>query len=51
MILSFMTDSTPSPSGPLSGKTLALGVSGSIASYKAADLTSELRKAGAGMHG
>ena len=50
MFLSFMTDSTPSPSGPLSGKTLALGVSGSIASYKAADLTSELRKAGADVH-
>jgi phosphopantothenoylcysteine synthetase/decarboxylase len=50
MFLSFMTDSTPSPSGPLSGKTLALGVSGSIAAYKAADLTSELRKAGADVH-
>ena len=45
-----MTDSTPSSSGPLSGKTLALGVSGSIAAYKAADLTSELRKAGADVH-
>ena len=32
---------------PLDGKTLALGVSGSIAAYKAADLTSILRKAGA----
>ena len=32
---------------PLDGKTLALGVSGSIAAYKAADLTSNLRKAGA----
>jgi phosphopantothenoylcysteine synthetase/decarboxylase len=32
---------------PLDGKTLALGVSGSIAAYKAADLTSKLRKAGA----
>ena len=50
MILSFMTDSTPSPSCPLSGKTLALGVTGTIASYKAADLTSELRKAGADVH-
>ena len=50
MFLSFMTDSTPSPSGPLSGKTLALGVSGSIAAYKAADLTSELRRAGADVH-
>lgn len=45
-----MTESTPSPSGPLAGKTLALGVSGSIAAYKAADLTSELRKAGADVH-
>ena len=41
-----MTESTPSSSGPLAGKTIALGVSGSIAAYKAADLTSELRKAG-----
>ena len=31
----------------LSGKVIVLGVSGSIAAYKAADLTSELRKAGA----
>ena len=45
-----MTESTPSSSGPLAGKTIALGVSGSIAAYKAADLTSELRKAGADMH-
>ena len=29
------------------GKVIVLGVSGSIAAYKAADLTSELRKAGA----
>ena len=34
----------------LSGKTIALGVSGSIAAYKAADLTSELRKSGAEVH-
>jgi phosphopantothenoylcysteine decarboxylase len=33
--------------GPLSGKVICLGVSGSIAAYKAADLTSELRKLGA----
>ena len=39
-------NSTESTS-PLDGKTLALGVSGSIAAYKAADLTSKLRKAGA----
>ena len=35
---------------PLSGKSIGLGVSGSIAAYKAADLTSELRKAGADVH-
>lgn len=35
---------------PLKGKTIALGVSGSIAAYKAADLTSELRKSGAEIH-
>ena len=31
----------------LSGKTIAVGVSGSIAAYKSADLVSELRRAGA----
>lgn len=31
----------------LEGKTVAVGVSGSIAAYKSADLVSELRKAGA----
>ncbi len=31
----------------LSGKTIILGISGSIAAYKAADLTSELRRLGA----
>lgn len=45
-----MIESIPSQSVPLAGKTLALGVSGSIAAYKAADLTSELRKAGANVH-
>ena len=45
-----MSESTPSSSGSLAGKTIALGVSGSIAAYKAADLTSELRKAGAEVH-
>jgi len=45
-----MSDITTTQSVPLSGKTLALGVSGSIAAYKAADLTSELRKAGAEVH-
>ncbi len=33
--------------GNLSGKTIAVGVSGSIAAYKSADLVSELRHAGA----
>ena len=50
MFLPFMSDITTTQSVPLSGKTLALGVSGSIAAYKAADLTSELRKAGADVH-
>ena len=45
-----MTESTPSSSEQLSGKTIALGVSGSIAAYKAADLISELRKIGANVH-
>ena len=35
---------------PLIGKTIALGVTGSIAAYKAADLISELHKAGADIH-
>ena len=35
---------------PFVGKNIALGVSGSIAAYRAADLTSELRKAGADVH-
>ena len=43
-----MNSSETSPQ--LSGKTIALGVSGSIAAYKAADLTSELRKSGAEVH-
>lgn len=33
--------------GPLSNRVIALGVTGSIAAYKAADLTSELRRQGA----
>ena len=45
-----MTESIEKKSSPLKGKTIALGVSGSIAAYKAADLTSELRKAGADIH-
>ena len=38
------------PSDKLIGKTIALGVSGSIAAYKSADLASELRKLGADVH-
>lgn len=34
----------------LAGKRIILGVTGSIAAYKAADLTSQLRKAGAEVH-
>ncbi|MEC8044336.1 MAG: flavoprotein [Verrucomicrobiota bacterium] len=45
-----MTESTPSLYGLLAGKTIALGVCGSIAAYKAADLTSELRKTGVDVH-
>lgn len=37
---------TPSPS-PLAGKTIILGVTGSIAAYKAADLASKLAQLGA----
>ena len=37
----------PTEAGPLTGRTIVLGVSGSIAAYKAADLTSELRRLGA----
>ena len=36
-----------SSQGPLSNRVIALGVTGSIAAYKAADLTSELRRQGA----
>lgn len=35
------------PDGPLSNQVIVLGVTGSIAAYKAADLTSELRRQGA----
>lgn len=34
----------------LSGKTVVLGISGGIAAYKAAEITSRLRKAGASVH-
>ena len=39
-------NSDSSSSLPLTGRTIVLGVSGSIAAYKAADLTSELRRLG-----
>lgn len=43
-----MTESSQvQPRLPLSGRRVALGVTGSIASYKAADLCSKLRQAGA----
>ena len=45
-----MSESTPSSTKPLASKEIALGISGSIASYKAADLTTELRKNGANIH-
>ena len=41
-----MTDATTG-AGPLAGKRIVLGVSGSIASYKAADIASKLTQAGA----
>ena len=37
-------------SGPLNGKTVILGIAGGIAAYKACDLASKLRKAGADVH-
>lgn len=40
-------DSSATDDKNISGKVVVLGISGSIAAYKAADLTSELRKAGA----
>ena len=42
-----MSDEQSDPSFFLKGKTIVLGVSGSIAAYKSADLISELRKSGA----
>ena len=42
-----MSDEQSDPSFSLKGKTIVLGVSGSIAAYKSADLISELRKSGA----
>ena len=45
-----MLESITVPSDKLIGKTIALGVSGSIAAYKSADLAGELRKLGADVH-
>src|SRR5262245_4881622 len=36
--------------GPLTGKTVLLGVCGGIAAYKACDIASKLRKTGADVH-
>lgn len=40
-------DTSQASDGPLAGRIIVLGVTGSIAAYKAADLTSELRRRGA----
>ena len=45
-----MSESIQATSDKLIGKTIALGVSGSIAAYKSADLAGELRKLGADVH-
>ena len=42
-----MSDQKPESTAVLAGKTVVLGVSGSIAAYKSADLVSELRRSGA----
>lgn len=42
-----MTQEQPAPFLPLAGRHVVLGVTGSIAAYKAADLASKLRQAGA----
>jgi phosphopantothenoylcysteine decarboxylase len=42
-----MHDRAPSAPSPLAGKTILLGVTGSIAAYKAADLASKLTQLGA----
>ena len=36
--------------GPLAGRRIVVGVTGSIAAYKAADLCSQLSKLGADIH-
>ena len=45
-----MNDFISLDSAPLAGRTILIGVSGSIAAYKSADLISELRKKGAEIH-
>jgi phosphopantothenoylcysteine decarboxylase len=47
MLYSLRMSESSTDSNALAGKTIVLGVSGSIAAYKAADLTSELRRLGA----
>ena len=42
-----MTSDSSGPAGPLSGRHVVLGVTGSIACYKALDITSQLVQAGA----
>ena len=42
-----MSVQNPQHTAALAGKTVVIGVSGSIAAYKSADLVSELRRAGA----
>ena len=42
-----MSDQKPESTAVLAGKTVVLGISGSIAAYKSADLVSELRRSGA----
>lgn len=45
-----MNEETSTERNSLSGRCVVLGVTGSIAAYKAADLTSELRRRGAEVH-
>ena len=47
MLYSLRMSESSTDSNALADKTIVLGVSGSIAAYKAADLTSELRRLGA----
>ena len=50
LIMVRLSESNKAQSDKLIGKTIALGVSGSIAAYKSADLAGELRKLGADVH-